>query len=70
MGGQAKPYQARQVLRGYIADIPDLEVCSAFGPTPQQALAEVLRATEAWLQSTRARGEPVAEPRYRLPLNA
>ena len=25
---------------GYIADIPDLESCSAFGETPEQALAE------------------------------
>lgn len=26
---------------GYIADIPDLAACSAFGATPQEALAEV-----------------------------
>ena len=26
---------------GYIADIPDLESCSAFGDTAEQALAEV-----------------------------
>ena len=26
---------------GYIADIPDLRHCSAFGPTPEEALAEV-----------------------------
>jgi hypothetical protein len=29
---------------GYIADISDLESCSAFGETPAQAVAEVLRA--------------------------
>jgi len=29
--------------RGCIADIPDLESCSAFGETPEQALAEVMR---------------------------
>ena len=29
---------------GYITDIPDLEGCSAFGPTPSQALEEVLIA--------------------------
>ncbi|CAN5740625.1 hypothetical protein BH23ACT10_BH23ACT10_30350 [soil metagenome] len=34
---------------GYIADIPDLDACSAFGPTPQAALAEVLAAKDAWL---------------------
>lgn len=29
---------------GYIADIPDLSHCSAFGETPEAALAEVLKA--------------------------
>ena len=29
---------------GYIADIPDLDSCSAFGQTPEQALSEVERA--------------------------
>lgn len=29
---------------GYIADIPDLEVCSAFGSTPEEAVAEVQRS--------------------------
>ena len=34
---------------GYIADIPDLVACSAFGATPAEALAEVERAKVAWL---------------------
>jgi predicted RNase H-like HicB family nuclease len=50
---------------GYIADIPDLEHCSAFGSTPGKALAEVLKAKEAWLESARELGKPVPEPRYR-----
>ena len=50
---------------GYIADIPDLEHCSAFGSTPEDALAEVLQAKEAWLRSARELGKPVPEPRYR-----
>jgi len=29
---------------GFIADIPDLKGCSAFGDTPTEALAEVLVA--------------------------
>jgi predicted RNase H-like HicB family nuclease len=32
---------------GYIADIPDLDYCSAFGQTPEQALSEVERAKTA-----------------------
>lgn len=50
---------------GYIADIPDLDACSAFGSTPEEALAEVLRAQEAWLAAARERGRPAPEPRYR-----
>lgn len=51
--------------RGYIADIPDLDSCSAFGETPEQALAEVERAKAAWLEAARAAGKPVPRPRYR-----
>jgi predicted RNase H-like HicB family nuclease len=50
---------------GYIADIPDLEYCSAFGETPAQALAEVERAKIAWLDSAREAGKPIPPPRYR-----
>jgi hypothetical protein len=32
---------------GYIAEIPDLRHCSAFGLTPSEALDEVLKAKEA-----------------------
>ena len=50
---------------GYIADIPDLDACSAFGETADQALAEVERAKSAWIAAARAAGKPVPEPRYR-----
>ena len=50
---------------GYIADIPDLESCSAFGATPEEALAEVENAKAAWLQSARDAGKPIPQPRYR-----
>ncbi len=50
---------------GYIADIPDLDPCSAFGETPEQAVAEVLRVKEAWLEVAREKGMPIPEPRYR-----
>ncbi|MGR3311339.1 MAG: type II toxin-antitoxin system HicB family antitoxin [Candidatus Brocadiales bacterium] len=47
---------------GYIADIPDLQHCSAFGTTQEEALREVLEAREAWLEAARASGKPI--PRY------
>lgn len=50
---------------GYIADIPDLESCSAFGDTPEQALAEVEKAKAAWLEVAREQGREIPEPRYR-----
>jgi len=50
---------------GYIADVPDLGACSAFGETPAQALAEVELAKAAWLAAARAEGKPIPVPRYR-----
>lgn len=50
---------------GYIADIPDLQACSAFGESPQEAVAEVVRARDAWLDVARETGRPVPPPRYR-----
>lgn len=50
---------------GYVADIPDLKACSAFGKTPEEALAEVEKAKVAWLETARETGKPIPEPRYR-----
>lgn len=50
---------------GYIADIPDLKSCSAFGKTPEIALKEVLKAKAAWLDVAREDGRPIPRPRYR-----
>jgi len=50
---------------GYIADVPDLAHCSAFGSTPEEALRGVLKAKEAWLEAARENGKPIPAPRYR-----
>ena len=49
----------------YVADIPDLQYCSAFGETPEEALSEVRAAMKAWVEAAREAGKPVPEPRYR-----
>ena len=49
----------------YVADIPDLDACSALGRTAEEALVEVERARELWLEAARAAGKPVPHPRYR-----
>ena len=50
---------------GYIADVPDLKSCSAFGVTPEEALREVLVAKEAWIAAAKKHKKPVPAPRYR-----
>jgi predicted RNase H-like HicB family nuclease len=68
-GGSMKDYPIKVFYSdedgGSIADIPDLESCSAFGRTPEEAVAEVGRAKEAWLRSAREEGKPIPEPRYK-----
>ena len=51
--------------QGYIADVPNLEACSAFGTTPEDALREVQIAKAAWLEAAKAAGKPIPRPRYR-----
>ena len=50
---------------GYIADIPDLACCSAFGDTPEEALRQVALAKEAWLDAARTERRPIPKSRSR-----
>jgi predicted RNase H-like HicB family nuclease len=50
---------------GYIADIPDLEACSAFGRTAHEALKQVEIAKKAWLAAAKANRRRIPPPRYR-----
>ena len=50
---------------GYIADIPDLKFCSAFGETPEEALKQVQIAKAAWLEAAHAEDKPIPLPKYR-----
>jgi len=50
---------------GYIADIPDLSCCSAFGETAEAALAAVLRAKVVWMEAAKAEGKPVPSPTFK-----
>lgn len=40
----------------FVADLPDFETCSAFGDTPEEALAEVQVAMQLWLETAREHG--------------
>ncbi len=48
----------------WVADVPDLKSCSAFGESPEAALAELRVAMEAWLAAARKARLPIPEPRY------
>ena len=50
---------------GYVADIPDLDSCSAFGTTAEEALSAVEVAKDAWLTTARELGRSIPTPRYR-----
>ncbi len=50
---------------GYIADIPDLRFCYAFGDTPEEAIQEVQLAKEVWIEAARNSGKPIPKPKYR-----
>lgn len=49
----------------YVADIPDLKFCSAFGDSPESALREVQKAKLAWLRVAKDRKKPIPKPKYR-----
>ncbi len=49
----------------YIADIPDLPNCSAFGKTPDKALKEVQIAKDLWIKTAKEMGKRIPKPRYR-----
>lgn len=54
----------------WVADVPDLKSCSAFGDTPQEALEEVEQAMAGWIEAAREHGLEIPEPRYRAPIYA
>jgi predicted RNase H-like HicB family nuclease len=49
----------------WIADVPDLEGCSAHGAGPSEAVTEALVAIDEWIANAEVHGDPVPPPRYR-----
>jgi predicted RNase H-like HicB family nuclease len=47
---------------GYVAEIPHLPGCSAFGHTPQEAIAEVLDAVHALVEAAAEQGLAFPQP--------
>jgi predicted RNase H-like HicB family nuclease len=49
----------------YVADIPDLKFCSAFGDSPEEALRELEVAKKLWLESAIQEKRSIPKPKYR-----
>ncbi|RIK10771.1 MAG: type II toxin-antitoxin system HicB family antitoxin [Acidobacteria bacterium] len=47
---------------GYIAEIPELPGCSAFGDSPEKALAELQVARGAWISAAKESGIEIPKP--------
>jgi predicted RNase H-like HicB family nuclease len=47
---------------GYVATLPDLPGCSAFGETEADALSAATDAKEAWIDAQKAAGNPIPLP--------
>jgi predicted RNase H-like HicB family nuclease len=48
----------------FVADIPDLQFCSAFGETAEEALREALIARDLWLESARDHRDALPEATF------
>jgi predicted RNase H-like HicB family nuclease len=50
---------------GFVATVPDLPGCMSDGETPEEALANVKDAVEAWIEEAQALGRVVPAPSRR-----
>jgi predicted RNase H-like HicB family nuclease len=50
--------------RAWVADVPDIKSCAAFGSTRDEAVAEVSIAIDAWLAAARDAGWEIPKPQF------
>jgi predicted RNase H-like HicB family nuclease len=50
--------------RAWVADVPDLKSCAAFGGAREEAVAEVSVAIDAWLAAARDAGLEIPKPQF------
>ena len=55
---------------GYIAVVPELAGCSAFGESEEDALKEIMTAIELWLQAAGTEGREIPQPAGKALLRA
>ena len=54
---------------GYIAVVPELPGCSAFGNTEEEALGEVKVSMKLWLETAKKEGRDIPQPHGKELLN-
>ena len=47
---------------GYIAVVPELSGCSAFGKTEEKALGEIKAAIDLWIETARSERREIPQP--------
>ncbi|CAD7766990.1 MAG: HicB_like antitoxin of bacterial toxin-antitoxinsystem [Candidatus Argoarchaeum ethanivorans] len=47
---------------GYIAVVPELSGCTAFGETEEKALKEIKIAMELWIETAKKEGRNIPQP--------
>lgn len=52
--------------QAFIVEVPELPGCMADGDTYEQAVANAQSVIEDWIDTARAQGRPIPEPRSRL----
>ena len=50
----------------FIVDVPELPGCMADGATYEDAVANVQKVIEEWMQTAKELGRPIPQPRGRL----
>ncbi len=50
----------------FIAEVPELDGCAAYGPTYQEALREAQVVMDEWVETAKDLGRPIPEPKGRL----
>ena len=75
MRGKRRPFDYRIVVRyseedeGYIAVVPELRGCSAWGETEQKALEAVKEAASVWLETAKANNIEIPVPLDKQPVS-
>jgi predicted RNase H-like HicB family nuclease len=56
---------SKALRENYLINLLGLRFCSAFGETPEKALAELIIAKQLWLEEAQESGMKIPEAKYK-----